>query len=105
MLFVETPVFTRQVGRLLDDEEYRLLQLCLADRPDAGAVLRGSGGLRKLRWYRRGLGKRGGVRTIYYWAVEADTLVMLTRYGKGARADLTTEQRRILRGVVEREFR
>lgn len=105
VIIVETPIFTRHVTRLLDEEEYRLIQLYLADRPDAGAVLRGSGGLRKLRWSRRGIGKRGGVRTIYYWAVEVDTLLMLTIYTKAAKSGLTTEQRAILRAVVEREFR
>lgn len=67
MRFVETPVFTRAVTSLLSDEEYRQLQLALLIRPEQGALIRGSGGLRKLRWGAQGRGKRGGVRVIYYW--------------------------------------
>ncbi|MDP3768351.1 MAG: hypothetical protein Q8S13_10075, partial [Dehalococcoidia bacterium] len=62
MRFVETPVFTAAVTSLLSDEEYRQLQLALLIRPEQGALIRGSGGLRKLRWGARGRGKRGGVR-------------------------------------------
>jgi len=67
MRFVETPVFTRAVTSLLSDEEYRQLQLALLIRPEQGALIRGSGGLQKLRWGAQGRGKRGGVRVIYYW--------------------------------------
>ena len=66
MRFVETPVFTASVTLLLSDEEYRQLQLALLIRPEQGVLIRGSGGLRKLRWGARGRGKRGGVRVIYY---------------------------------------
>lgn len=65
MRFVETPVFTAAVTSLLSDEEYRQLQLALLIRPEQGVLIRGSGGLRKLRWGARGHGKRGGVRVIY----------------------------------------
>jgi len=67
MRFVETPVFTAVVTALLSAEEYRELQLALLIRPEQGVLIRGSGGLRKLRWGVRGRGKRGGVRVIYYW--------------------------------------
>jgi len=67
MVIVETSVFTRQVLDLLSDEEYRKLQIELANYPDAGAVIKGSGGLRKMRWKAKGRGKRGGVRVIYHW--------------------------------------
>lgn len=67
MRFVETFVFTAVVTALLSAEEYRQLQLALLIRPEQGALIRGSGGLRKLRWGVRGRGKRGGVRVIYYW--------------------------------------
>jgi hypothetical protein len=65
MRFVETPVFTTAVTSLLSDEEYRQLQIALLIRPAQGALIRGSGGLRKLRWGARGRGKRGGVRIVY----------------------------------------
>jgi hypothetical protein len=72
-----TPVFTRCVTKLLDDEQYRLLQLGLLLRPRLGDVIRGSGGLRKLRWSLPGLGKRGGIRLIYFWDERSETFYML----------------------------
>jgi mRNA-degrading endonuclease RelE of RelBE toxin-antitoxin system len=66
MVFVETPTFTRRVLQLLDDEGYGRLQAHLAKHPDAGDIIRSSGGLRKIRWAAKGHGKRGGVRVIYY---------------------------------------
>jgi mRNA-degrading endonuclease RelE of RelBE toxin-antitoxin system len=88
----------------MPDEEYRELQSALVARPDAGAVIRGSGGLRKLRWGLQGRGKRGGVRIIYYWAVSSEQILMLLIYPKNEADDLTDEQVKILRQVVEKEF-
>jgi hypothetical protein len=65
MVFIETPVFTRQVQELLSDEAYSAFQWYLAFNPDAGDVIRDTGGLRKVRWSVAGSGKRGGVRVIY----------------------------------------
>ena len=64
MRFVETPIFTEEITTLLTDEEYRHLQIALALRPAQGAIIRGSGGLRKIRWGSGGRGKRGGLREI-----------------------------------------
>jgi len=66
MVIKETPVFMKQVDKLLDAESYRLLQLRLVQDPEAGALIRGTGGLRKIRWRGSGRGKRGGVRANYY---------------------------------------
>jgi hypothetical protein len=66
MVIIETPVFTRQVQAFRSDEEYRQLQSELIVRPDAGFIIPGSGGLRKVRWGYRGHGKRDGTRVIYY---------------------------------------
>ena len=104
MVIVETSVFTRQVTELLSDDEYRLLQVALVNRPDAGALIPRSGGLRKLRWAVRGRGKRGGVRTIYYWAVAQKRLLMLFMYPKSERDDLTPGQLKALRRIVEAEY-
>ncbi len=65
MVIVETSIFTRQVQELLTDEAYRQLQIMLVNRPDAGSIIAGSGGLRKVRWGKQCKGKRGGVRVIY----------------------------------------
>jgi hypothetical protein len=67
MIFLETSIFTRRVNNLLPDDEYRQLQSTLVDRPDAGPVIPGGGGIRKIRWSASGHGKRGGARIIYYW--------------------------------------
>ena len=104
MVIVETTVFTRQVQDYLADKDYRLLQLALINRPDLGAVIRGTGGLRKVRWNLPGKGKRGGVRVIYYWAVSQNQLLMLFMYPKNVRDDLTPAQLKILRQIVEKEY-
>lgn len=104
MLIVETPVFTRRVTKILDDEQYRLLQRALLEAPDSGRIIPGSGGLRKLRWAGSGRGKRGGVRLVYYWFSEYDILLMLFLFAKNEQADLTTQQRDMLRRTIEKEY-
>jgi mRNA-degrading endonuclease RelE of RelBE toxin-antitoxin system len=96
----ESSLFTRQADAALDPEELRALQLHLVGRPEAGAVIPGSGGLRKLRWAAAGRGKRGGVRVIYYWYVEASRIYLLLLYVKNERDDLSPEQKRILKRLV-----
>ena len=81
------------------------MQLALALRPAQGVLIPGGGGLRKLRWGANGRGKRGGVRTIYYWAVDDDTCYMLYVYAKNEQGDLTATQRRALARVVREEFK
>ena len=105
MLIVETPVFTRRVLKLMSDENYRELQQTLVADPELGAVIRHSGGLRKVRWARSGRGKRGGVRVIYYWAPAHEILLMLLIYGKNEQDDLTSDQLRMLKFLVEKEFK
>lgn len=105
MQFIETSVFTRQVTTLLSDDEYRQLQVVLATHPDSGAVISGSGGLRKIRWSISGRGKRGGVRVIYYWINRKDQILMLFMYPKNAQDDLTPQQLKTLREIVEKEFK
>lgn len=105
MRFVETPVFTREVTELLSDEEYRGLQLALLFRPEQGPLIPRSGGLRKLRWRRGGGGKRGGLRVIYYWDKDADTVYMLFAYPKTKQEDLTSSQLRVLSKLVREELK
>jgi hypothetical protein len=104
MRFIETPVFTRAVVQLLDDEEYRSLQLALLLRPGLGSVIRRSGGLRKMRWSLRGHGKSGGIRVIYFWDESLETFYLLYVYPKNEQEDLTEQQLRVLRRLVREEF-
>src|SRR5262245_17407970 len=105
MRFVETPVFTRLITEALDDDQYRTLQLALALRPEQGAVIRGSGGLRKLRWAVSGRGKRGGARIIYFWHQSSQTFYMLFVYTKQQQGDLTPAQAKQLGQLVRKEFK
>ena len=88
MVIIETPIFTRRIQAVLSEEEYRLLQIQLANRPDSGKIIRGSGGLRKLRWPAGGHGKRGGIFA----------------YPKSEQEELTPEQVKQLKKVVEGEY-
>jgi len=104
MRFVETPVFTAVIQRHLDDEQYRQLQIALMLRPRQGPVIRRSGGLRKVRWATPGGGRRGGLRIVYYWAANEQTIYMLYAYAKAEQGDLTSAQARRLCRLVREEF-
>lgn len=102
MVFVETSLFSKLLDRYLSDDEYRLLQNHLIAHPDAGDVIRGSGGVRKVRWAVRGRGKSGGVRVIYYWAKADQQTFFLTLYGKGEKENLTAaDLKRVVRLLEE----
>ena len=75
------------------------------NKPDSGKIIRGSCGLRKLRWSAGRHGKRGGIRVIYYWFVSQDTLLFLFAYSKSEQGELTPEQLKQLKKVVEGEYR
>ena len=105
MIFVESPQFTRAITELMDDDGYRLLQAVLLENPEAGAIIVGSGGLRKVRWALPGRGKRGGARMIYYFWVVKSRIYLLYAYSKSAKGDLTREQVKILAGLMQREVR
>jgi hypothetical protein len=100
MIFIETSLFTKEIQRLLPDDNYRMLQSVLMLRPDAGSVIRGSGGLRKIRWSVPGSGKRGALRVIYFWS-PPDNIFMLFPYRKSEQEDLTTDQLKLLRRMVK----
>jgi hypothetical protein len=74
----------------------------LAEFPQAGVLIEGTGGVRKLRWAREGMGKRGGVRVIYYFHSERMPLYLLTVFGKNARTDLSLAERLALSKLVKR---
>jgi hypothetical protein len=88
MLFIETSTFTKLLPNYLTDEEYRGLQTYLLQKPDAGDLIKGSGGVRKVRWAPAGSGKSGGIRAIYYWKKSDHEIWMLTLYSKSERASI-----------------
>lgn len=104
--FLETAVFTRRITALLNDSEYAALQGVLSVNPEAGDLIPGTGGLRKIRWQesQRGKGKRGGVRVIYYTYRTESVIYMLIAYSKGEKDDLSASEKRVLRRFVEEEF-
>ena len=85
----------------MEDEQYSTLQAHLARLPDAGQLIRGSGGMRKVRWAGSGRGKRGGLRVIYYWWVAKDRISMLLVYPKSEQDDLSADQVKLLRKALE----
>ena len=99
MVFIETPIFTADVRVLLSDEEYARLQEYLVRQPDAGNVIAGTGGLRKIRWAVAGKGKRGGSRVIYFHAVAQSQIRMLLIYRKGIKDDLAPKEKAVLRKI------
>ena len=101
MIFIESPVFTRQLRELLTDESYAELQWYLAAQPNAGDVIQGTGGLRKVRWNVYGRGKRGGARVIYFHASGVQQMRMLLIYRKGVKDNLTAGEKRTLRELNE----
>jgi mRNA-degrading endonuclease RelE of RelBE toxin-antitoxin system len=100
VVFVETPVFYRRVQQFLSDDDYAEMQAFLAARPDAGAIIRGSGGMRKMRWAGSGRGKRGGLRIIYYWWVAKERISLLLVYPKNEMDDLTADQLKQLKSQL-----
>src|SRR6056297_1317120 len=88
MIFIETTIFTKLLPKYLKDDEYRALQWYLLIYPDAGNVVRGSRGVRKVRWAPEGKGKSGGIRVMYYWKKAVDEIWLLTLYSKSERATI-----------------
>lgn len=105
-LFVELPSFERYRSQYLSDEEYRELQLGLLANPEAGPVIQSTGGLRKLRHadLKRGKGKRGGLRIIYYHWEQGQQFWFFTLYNKGEVSDLTPVEKQALRNMLLTEL-
>jgi hypothetical protein len=103
--FLEAPAFSRYRDDYLDDEGFRELQQVLAADPEAGDLISAAGGVRKLRWRdsRRGKGKRGGLRIIYYCFLSDEEIWLLTLYGKDEASDLSKSEKTQLRRALEAE--
>jgi hypothetical protein len=96
----ETPTFTRQAGKLFDEDEKRELIDFLAENPLAGDEIPGTGGVRKVRFAASGRGKRGGARVIYYYLDGTMPLYALLAYAKNARADMTPDEKRAVSALA-----
>ena len=99
--FIELSLFSRYRDNYFTDEHFAALQKHLLMNPRAGSVIPGSGGVRKLRWQRAGMGKRGGLRVIYYVHDEQGRIWLLTVYSKSARENITAKDLRQLKEVID----
>jgi len=100
--FVEAPVFTRRLSDYMDDEGYTALQWALTLHPaEAGAIIPGSGGVRKMRWAGSGRGKRGGLRVIYYWRRHAGEIWMLTLHAKNELENISVQTLKAIKEAIE----
>lgn len=98
MIFIETSSFTKHVSEYLSDDEFLALQVYLLEHPDSGRVIRGTGGVRKVRWAGSGRGKSGGVRVIYLWRFSEDEIWLLAIYRKSEKDTIPAH---ILRRIAE----
>jgi hypothetical protein len=107
MEFIEAPPFARALSSYLTDDGYRELQAALAANPNSGDVMPGTGGFRKLRWadVRRGKGRRGGLRIIYFHFATDQQIWLMTLYDKSEASDLTPSERKTLKTALEAELR
>jgi hypothetical protein len=101
MVFVELTPFVRFREQNWTDDELRALQRFLLLTPAAGDVIRGTHGLRKLRWAASGRGKRGGARVIYYVQLSVDRIYLIHGYLKTEREDLTPQQLKVLATLMK----
>jgi hypothetical protein len=105
MEFIEARAFTRYLSEYLGDDEYRALQQKLGLAPELGDLMPGTGGFRKIRWAdkKRGKGRRGGLRVIYYHFAADHQIWLMTLYGKNEAADLTLGEKKALRSAIDLE--
>jgi hypothetical protein len=107
MEVIEAPAFTRHVHEYLNDDRYRALQAALAANPNLGDVMQGAGGFRKMRWAdpRRGKGRRGGLRIIYFYFESDQQIWLMALYGKDQASDLTAREKKALKAAMDLELK
>jgi hypothetical protein len=100
MTIVETEEFLRKSRPLISDSDRAALVAFVGANPEAGEIIRGTGGVRKIRWALEGMGKRGGARVIYYYHNERLPVFLLSAYAKNRKADLSQAERNAMRRLV-----
>ena len=98
---ISTKEFESRVSQFLSDDEVAELEYSLAINPLAHPVVPGTDGVRKARWHRLGTGKRGGLRIIYFFAVSAELILLITAYAKNDKEDLSSEDKRNIKRFVQ----
>ena len=101
MVILETSLFTSQITALVNDDDYATFQIELIRDPAAGDLIRGGGGIRKIRMRLPGRGKSGGARVVYFWLKDDATILMLLAYAKNVRANLSARQVKTLNSLVK----
>jgi hypothetical protein len=106
MEFIESPAFTRHLSDYLSDEGYRALQNELASNPQAGDLMPGTGGFRKVRWAdpRRGKGRRAGLRIVYYYFALDREIWLMTLFDKDEASDLSPKEKKALKTAIKAEL-
>jgi hypothetical protein len=100
---IETPVYSGKVTRILTEDEREAFAVFIAQNPRTGSVVRGSGGVRKVRWAREGSGKSGGARIIYYNCLDNGEIWLLTLYAKSDRSTIPAHELRMIKEVIDRD--
>ena len=103
MEFIETSFYTKYITSLLSDDEYKNLQNFLVEHPQSGKVIKGSGGLRKLRWDSKNKGKSSGIRNIYYYYENEHTIYMIYVYEKSKKDDLSKKELDLLKQIIQKD--
>lgn len=101
MVFIETSLFAKYRSNYLNDEAYREFQNFLMQQPEAGNVIQGTGGLRKLRWNFGNKGKRGGIRIVYYFEIKKNHIYLMTVYSKNEMVDLSAQEKKLLKQLLQ----
>jgi hypothetical protein len=96
----ETALVVRQAEKVWSDAEREEFVSYIASNPTVGDVIPDTGGVRKVRWNRKGSGKRGGARVVYFYANPGRPLYLLMVYAKAQKEDLSADEKRVVRGLA-----
>ena len=100
---VETPVYAAKVERILTDDEREAFAVFIAQSPKAGSLVRGAGGVRKVQWAQKGMGKRGGARVIYCNRLNQGEIWLLTLYAKSEHSTIPAHELKLIKEVMDRD--